>query len=347
MFIYYFVYIILGLILFFNKKINQRSYIIIFTIFFLLAALRYKIGNDYEMYTEIFKYNRWDYFSQTEIGFIWLNKLIKSLNLNAHYVFVIVSFLSTILFFKTIKDEVGYNKLAIFILYISGIYLRYFSLVRQSIAVGLFFLSIRYIKTRELKKYIFLILLGSLFHFSILIVAPIYFISGKKFKSLFYYSLLTITMILTKLNFFRFLIYKVMNYMPEKYNATYIAKETFSFEQNFGIGTIYILILPILMLIVREKLYEKNKYIVHYVNLIFFGIIVQIISYDFQVISRFSLYFEIFQCLAYSNLQYAFQKKERVVINSLVILINTLYFIKYLSKPLNGIVPYKSILEFL
>ena len=155
-----------------NKNLSMIYLLSVFYILFFFLSLRYNTGADYVNYTvfinEILEKN--DYF-HFEIGWAPLFFIMDVLNLNAHFFFVITSFITSLLILKSIPKE---NAVVGISLYLCLGYIELFSVVRQCFGATIFtfFLSL-FDKTGK-KRFLFIgTILGSLFHKSILILIAI------------------------------------------------------------------------------------------------------------------------------------------------------------------------------
>lgn len=58
-----------------------------------------------------------------------------------------------------------------------------FNRIRQYLAISIFLYSFKFIENKNLKKYLLMIFIGSLFHKIILFCLPLYFILNLKLKT--------------------------------------------------------------------------------------------------------------------------------------------------------------------
>lgn len=172
-----------------NTPRNKKYFYLSFLVIFLFLALRYDFGNDYMTYynyfshvhdsplNDLLNFRDYRYFGFMEIGFTFLNKLFPSFYL----MIVILALFSCYTYYSIINLYVAPNLkwLSVFLfLFAPGLMLTQSTAIRQSIAICIFLLSVRFLINRNIWKYILLICIGGLFHRSAFILLPMYFIAN-------------------------------------------------------------------------------------------------------------------------------------------------------------------------
>ena len=178
-----------------NRKRYKRSskvfYFLSFLTYFIPAAIRYGIGQDYfytyypmfhsirngaySIYTNmIIRYN--------EYGFTVFNKIVGFFTSDAQWIFVLTSLFCVGMAFKCIKDYSPNIPFSVFMLVLGSYYVGSYSLIRQSIATVIFLFSIRYIKERKVIKYYICTIIAILFHTAAIVYIPFYFIGNIKME---------------------------------------------------------------------------------------------------------------------------------------------------------------------
>lgn len=162
----------------------------------IVSGIRYKVGSDYNTYELIYNTyinvsNFHDVHSSSmEIGFFYLCKIAFIIFNEYHGVLFLSAFLIYLLGTKGIKyysqfASVGLMTFIMFVLYWGPS----LNIIRQIIAVMIVFVSLRYVETRCLLKYLLLICIATTFHSSALFCLPLGFeyffnvISSFKFFS--------------------------------------------------------------------------------------------------------------------------------------------------------------------
>lgn len=169
-----------------GKSTTRDNYILLFAIVlaFLFMALRKDYTPDYWEYEDQFEVihsSGYDNDLHSEIGYQWLNIVLPSYRM----VIVIASlaFLSGIyIFFKTFIPSSYWGFSFILLFTDTFAYLINLSAIRNSIAIAALLWGVYLLSKRQKIPFIILILLGSLFHASVLIFIPLVFFGSSKPK---------------------------------------------------------------------------------------------------------------------------------------------------------------------
>jgi len=174
-----------------NKQLGGRLFIAVALILLIsFAAYRSSwVGTDTRTYlalwNDIQNSNFNDGWLYSEPLFYWLQIVTRYIADNTFLgkeVFLgAISALVCILTFSAI-NQVSKNKvLSLFVFLFLGFYTFHFNGARQAIAMALFIYSIKYILTGNAKKYALIVFVGFLFHKTMLITVPFYFLFRLKF----------------------------------------------------------------------------------------------------------------------------------------------------------------------
>lgn len=155
-------------------------------ILILVAAFRYDVGQDY-MYTYVPYFNGvlWGSPNENiEFGFFLLNKLVQLFTQDYAGIFILCSVIFFHYVYKAIREQSPMPTLSIFLLVSTTYYFIFLNAMRQMLVVAIFFYCIKFIKTRNLKKFLIYMLIASTIHTSALILIPLYFLYGLKLRPL-------------------------------------------------------------------------------------------------------------------------------------------------------------------
>lgn len=167
-----------------DEFLNKVYLIGIFVILFLCSALRYKVGNDYVNYTDTAHEAYVGGYVVTEIGFNKIVKLIYTLANGECYevVFALFAFITLIFFLKSMYEQSVDFAFAFFIFMTLGLYFQTFNTMRYYLALSMSLYAMRYVVNRDTLKFLFMICIAALFHKSVLIVLPLYFIASFRWR---------------------------------------------------------------------------------------------------------------------------------------------------------------------
>lgn len=153
-----------------------------FAIIFLFLALRYEFGNDYDAYLQYFSGDT-DSALVFEPGWVYLNQVFQPLGFFA--MIAVLAFLNCLVYYRFIEKYVPANLywLAVFLYVFSPeLMLIHSSAMRQSVAIMLFVVSLDYLYSRQALRYFACITLATLFHFSAIILFPLYLVGHRKWN---------------------------------------------------------------------------------------------------------------------------------------------------------------------
>lgn len=362
-----FVYIVLFLICFgssilYDTKIekkDKRTRRVFFGIIFLscslVQALRYDVGSDYlGTYTNL--YNMIYYYPSKEVGietaFLILYKTLIFFKLGLPWFFVITSFVINFLFIKTIFDYNEKISLSIFMYFFGTLYFFSMTAIRQSISIGLFFISLKYIEEKNPKKYMLINLIGCLFHTTSIIFIPLYFLFNIK---------LTNKILIISVGLMVIVVPIIMPYIQKilmltKYAKYYTVDSTEIAVGKLNLSAILNIILYGFFVIFANKKRLEDTRMNIYCNITLCGIMVSFLGIylpaGYRLFSAFK-YTEILsvpyflKITNYSKNKNSFSTTN-LVLRCLLISMYMFYFgYSILYKNYNDCLPYKFIFEYL
>jgi hypothetical protein len=251
-----------------------------------LGAFRYMVGIDYQTYDANFKLAGLGYNTPMEYGFDKLAQLVHYIGGTPQLVFAVSSLLTILLIFKFILEHSRIPALSIFLYFtLAPLYLASFNGVRQFLAVAIFAYSIRFILNHSFYKYLFIILVGSLFHITVILMLPLYFIIRRKIK--IYHICILVATYIIMLQFVGIVI-QMMGIPPRLLIGT-------SAHEGLAVQAYLLLSITICSFILRDKLIKKNEQNNVFTNLLLFGTIIAFTplftDLSIQSVTRMTSYF--------------------------------------------------------
>lgn len=168
-----------------RKSFQNRLLITgIFWILFLMMALRFDIGNDYRQYTQTAHEAYVGGYVVTEAGFNWLVRLLYWLAGGEYYelVFAVFAFVTLLFFLKAFARQSASFSQTFFLFMTLGLYFQTFNTVRYYLALSIALFSMKYVLEKDSLKFVFWIGIAALFHKSVLLVLPVYWIASFAWK---------------------------------------------------------------------------------------------------------------------------------------------------------------------
>lgn len=313
---------------------------IVFIILWFIEGFRYEIGTDYSTYVNAFEWQKegYDaYWLDFELGYVILSDLIAFFFNSNRFLFIITAFITLYFVVKTYRENSVDWMFSLFLYCTLYFYFHSFNTVRNSIAMVIFISSFSDIRDRKLLNYLFKILLAALFHRTIIIVAPFYFIATKRFKTSTY-SIIVVLWLLVWLLYDKIL--QVALYFFPKYSLYT--------EYKGGSSWVYIIVMAfnllLLMLVSRKKNLIPDNFERQF-NIFLNAALLAIGLFGFSsmnvLLSRFAMFFALFStlslpfCVEYSNI------KERRLLKIIICILMFGCCIYFLTNNVGGVVPYQ------
>lgn len=258
------------------KKKNLYC-IILFIPVFLLSAFRNGLGTDYIHYVEGF--NDQSTFGSLSFLFkLFFVDVLRIITSDSIIFFIVTAFITNYFILKMIYDESSIIYVSV-IIYIFFFYLSTYNLVRQFLALSIFFyFGLKLIQENKKLYYIIFLLLLAQIHFSVYFLILFLLFKDEKKSIYFYLTLWGISLI--------FVLFKNLQVNILQLLLTFFAKLPFApagildYSNNF---TVFLILdksnlqlivknLVLLILFFSFNKFEEKK-IILYFNLFFFGII--------------------------------------------------------------------------
>ena len=178
-------YLLLFIVVIFLAKLGQNKRIfriILFIVMTLFVGLRKGVGTDYEEYSKIF-YFQGDYL---EIGFTYILLYLNKLNLSETWLFFVIAAISYLFMYLAVEKTFVFRQSLVLAM------LPLLSLtflcngIRQGLAICVFLYAFHFIQERRALPYFTCIAFAFLFHKSILVAIPLYYLSNYKLSKSIY-----------------------------------------------------------------------------------------------------------------------------------------------------------------
>jgi transmembrane protein EpsG len=290
--------IVLSFIIPYRKGNTDKNYKLLYCIvfgvlLFLIAGLRSKsVGIDSEQYAwhfyEAQKYSFNEILSvyPKAPGFYLFLKILSIITKNHQILYIVSAGIFSISISQFIYK---YSKDAMisFIMLITASYFAFtLSGLRQTIAIAIAVISINYIIERKFLKYIVLMFIAAIFHKSIILFVPVYFLYDIKINKI------TITLsalfALVILAIRKPLILLASNYIFEDFKNSPITETSGGWKL-----LIVFVMLIIAILILKNKEIATNKSLSLFVSMLYIGAVIQLFVPLQPNTFRMALYFSI------------------------------------------------------
>ena len=346
-------YILMFLTIIFSSyyKSKNGSSIIIFLALFLFSALRFDVGWDYTEYVGIIKGS---VNSILVTRFEPLSKFILYIGAYLEFypiVFIIFSFFTLYFVHKSITRYSSNHSISWLVFYCLPLFfLASLSTIRQSVAIAIVFFSFKYIYEKKHLKFLILILISSLLHYSSIVGLLLIFICKKPFNKITNTILIFSSFILSEF------IYNYLEILLNIDNPNISRYITFYLDADLHAPTklqyVYFSIAA-LNILVYDKLVLFNPINKIFIAISSFGIFLfNILSFEPVTASRVSAFFIIFWIFLIPEYSKLFKSDSKKIVNfttySLFIIMFFIYLNIYVTafesgyNEKNSFIPYKS-----
>ena len=239
------------------------------------------------------------------------------------FLYALTSISLKLIAIKRLSEFLSYSLL----IYFSGIFLlQDMTQIRIAVASGILMLSIPYIVGRNFKKFIFLILLAVLFHYSAIVFVPFYFFNSKSINKIFYFTIICISIFLGIIHFNPFEIILKLNlgFLSEIIHAQIVAQSLMKKMNIFNVITLFNVVVCIFFIFNSQKF--KNKYSIILIKMYSFSLVFYyLFSFSPVIAFRTSEVLNIAQIILLPQLIYII--KPKMLAELTVISISLLYFL--------------------
>lgn len=327
-----------------RQTLNLLSMVAIFTILFLLSALRLEVGNDYGTYVDTFHEIYVGGYVVTEPLFNGVVKILYELSGGENYllVFALFAFATIWVFLKVLYEQTQNFPMAFFMFMTLGIYFRTFNTVRYYFVLALTLYSFRYVFRKEYGKFILLIVLAAFFHKSVLVVIPIYLIAALDWKK---WQIGVLTAGAGGFLLFQDFIMEIaLKLYPSYKDTIYLETETGLSGNLMSIGRCVLVL--ILALVCRKEALAEKKENQFYFRLNILAILLYLCGSFLPLVGRIGYYLVTSHILFVpAILDSIKEEKKKRYIRILVIITCVIYFVLFLKSAGQvgvRVLPYKS-----
>jgi hypothetical protein len=338
----YICFLLVAVVVLFQKSKKATTYFILLLIIF--AGTRGGIGTDFPNYYKWYITSLNDKY--LEIGYLWLMNLFSCLKLSIYHIQFFFSVSTIALVFLALRKYTINSKYAgLFFVITPYFYLYSFILMRQYLAMAFVFYAFHYLSDKKYKKYFLAILLGSLFHYSCLLVGILIwflFQFTNQFNRKYLLFLLLASISFAFINWFQIFSYffegtKYEGYFLNKniIQVNYIKLALFNVEALF------------LLYFYKDFMNynSRNKY---FIVLAIFSFVLFNIFASINHLSRFALYFKFFELILITDLVVMKRKQPVIIVISVLYCISLFFNVLWYDYKTEGkhtkLVPYKNIL---
>ena len=317
----------------------------------LFVCFGYMTGTDWRNYESSYQWIGFDTFLSSitfwEPGYIFLVSLFRFLHID-FWPFLITVKIVTFLSFCWFLRKYGRDKFFLVMTFFLSFYGYFFWIdnpLRNLCAFTIFLFAIDAVCSKKKRRFYFTVALAILFHYSALVLLPMYLWLHAKFKTgsivIIY---LAVTILFLNVNLVFKAIDLLFGWFPVIQNKLYEYSSSMD-GKIFSMGFILHNIFFILILISRKKIE-----VLQYGNIIFMGAVVYIFIFrlglTFTVFMRFAMYFAVLYSLAVVFVLDNLKVESRKIYLAYLLMISILSCYNSITKDYRY-VPYSNYLEYI
>ena len=332
----------------FNRAVlfQRLCLLSIFVILFAVSACRINVGNDYGTYVEFMHRLYTDKYIAdagvpTEWGFNLLARFIYWISGGENFllVFAIYAFVTVAFFITAIREQSVDFGLSFLLFMTFGYYFQSFSTVRYYMALAIALYCMRLVNERKWISFAVLVLIGSGFHKSLLVILPLYFLASLVWKK---WMIALGAVACISCFFLKDIYMKVLVILYPSYEGTeYLAGSGFSW-----INIIRCVAVLALSVYVYREVVKDSRIGLFFFNLNIGALALYIFGSFLPIVSRIGYYLTVSHILFVPMMIHAIpNKKVRRVICAALIAVSILYFAVYLRKAYDDgvlVLPYRT-----
>jgi len=325
---------------------SRACLVAIFVLLFALSACRLNVGNDYAKYVEFMHRLYTDKYIDdpgvpTEWGFNLLTRIVYGLSGFENYllVFAIYAFATIGIFLVAMKKQSEDFALTFFMFMTLGYYFQSFSTVRYYLALAIALYCMKLVIDKRWVEFVILVILGTGFHKSILVILPSYFLASLSWKK---WQLAIMLLFCTTFLFMQdFYLAVVVKLYPSYEDTEYLSGSGFSW-----INIIRCAAVLVLSLICYKQIFNGNRKLSFYFYCNLGALALYVFCSFLPIISRIGYYLSVSHILFVPELLANMEnEKLRKLFKVALILGCILYFAMYLMKASDDgvlVLPYRT-----
>lgn len=273
-------------------KHGKKIYCILFgVVFFAVAALRYDVGHDYNLYGSWFLNSQYQTIEELssfkqEKGFLIPMKFLSDIFSDYQVMYVVIAAVVGVCVMGYIYFNAEKPYLSVFCFLAFGIFFNSMNFMRQIIAALIIVYALKYIRNKQLFRFFVSVIFASAFHISALIMAVFYFLLQIRMNriSLGVYAIgMTLFMLFSN---------TALNIITKYVYTDY--KLGSNVEISNGVNPIYSVyfgVFFILAFVFRRRLCEKDPFNNVLINCMLFTFLFELAGVKHGILSRFAVLF--------------------------------------------------------
>ena len=266
-----------------NKFSEYASRTILFLSIILPASIRKGIGTDYWSYVSLYELYRKD-GDEHEIGFQFIGKVLNYWGFEAQMFIAMLVILAFISVCYLVPKKSFYPFIVIYFL---TIFPSCMSTSRQSVAIGLVVCGIFMLYEKKGRlKYLLCVALAFLMHYSSVLYFPFVFLKNIRLSKTSIWVLIGIVAVLSSGTYLIEAIFNSQLFLDSPYGVYAFNEYNRETSVGSGLGVTANLIIPVLFLLLSQKVSKKEQHVGFYVILSLCYIFTYLLALKIHIFGR-------------------------------------------------------------
>ncbi|HNS33021.1 MAG TPA: EpsG family protein [bacterium] len=317
-----------------NIKASSMFVFLAFLALFLVAGLRWKVGTDYQQYSQLY----WSYsrVPLNELLSLRISNLglfgIRAISIISRYLyddpasmFLLASLITIGLSVRHISKSSSMFLFSIMLFIFGGSWHGSFNGMRQSLATAVIFAGSGFMMRREFWKYLLVVLAAVLFHSSAFVMLPIYFIAGRKIDYRQWAMLIAITVFMISSYDVLFKISEILLDKEVAATLPYMTRRVNSLRVAASWA-------PILLYFMVRKVYGKDAESNFYMNMLIITAMLKVGTMNSAYLMRVTGYTGVFMPLALPKILACFEKRSALLLKLFILGLYAIFWYVEISK---------------
>lgn len=272
-----------------------------------MLSLREGVGTDYrDVYVVGYEQYLLNGFSRFEPGYTAIMFLCRAIGADYHAVFLIAAVLTVGSVYLSVYRSSAEPVWSLYVFVFGGLFFFSTNGIRQAIAIGILLNAVVYLRKGDLKKYVIVVLLASLFHVFSLVFLVVYPLRNWKVLSVRTVIVVALSgMLAGYITRIALLVGGRLSPQVERYASSEALTTQYLSGNNLDISDLVLCAVPLILYgTCRKKIGDgdRGRDLDRLFIPLLFGVIACVLSWKLALFSRVATYFSPFAIIAVPNL---------------------------------------------
>ncbi len=307
-----------------HTKVTKNLYILAALVLIVVGGFRYGIGTDFFAYYLTGPQSLSGVFEALihldEPGIKLIYWIVQRFTSDRIVPMLVFQLITVGLMLRTIYKSTDKLFLTVLLFIFMGCWHGSFNGVRQFLAGAIVFSGLPYIRDKKFWKYALVVLIAFLFHRSaIIMIVPYFFMHNKiSFRNVLFLIIGTLVVLFS---------YDGLVWFTEVILQSDLSRSGSYLTSAVSILRIAVAVAPAIFYLVLYSRQEKDENTTFYINMTIVHAVVMVMASQSAMLARVGIYTTPFVALAIPELNKGFERKSRIIINGVILLLYGAFFL--------------------